>query len=74
MNRWEGIKPSCVQAPPPIHDVVQRFFIFNDGVAHPHTSLELCLTFYSKTKSGENKGDSSGEEHQRVKILFNLKD
>jgi len=47
---------------------------FSEGVAHPHTSLELYLTFYSKTKSGENKGDSSGEEHRRVKKKFNLKD
>ena len=70
MNRWERIKPSCVQAPPLVHDVVWCFLFFNEGVAHPHTSLELYLTFYSKTKSGENKGDSSGEEHQKVKILL----
>jgi len=74
MNRWEGLKSSCVQAPPLVHDVVQCFLIFNEGVAHTHTSLELYLPFYSMTKGGENKGDSSGEEYHRVKILFNLKD
>ena len=48
MNKWEGIKPRCVPAPPPVHDVIQCFLFFNGGVAHLHTSLELYLTFIQR--------------------------
>ena len=51
---WKGgkeiIKPSCVHAPPPVHDVVQYLLFFNGGVAHPHTSLELNLLFIQRQK------------------------
>ena len=56
MNRWEGTKPNCVESPPLVHDVVRCFLFFNGGVAYPHTSLELYLTFYSKTKLVKIKG------------------
>jgi hypothetical protein len=42
---------------------------FNEGVAHPHTSSKLYL-FYSKTKSGENKEDSSGEDTKEPKFYL----
>ena len=44
------IKPSCVHAPPPIHDVVRCLLFFSGGVAHPHTSLELYLLFIQRQK------------------------
>ena len=48
MNKWEGIKSSCVQAPPPVHGVIRCFLFFNGGVAHLYTSLELYLTFIQR--------------------------
>jgi len=44
------IKPSCVHAPPTVHDVVWCLLFFNGGVAHPHTSLELYLLFIQRQK------------------------
>ena len=44
------IKPSCVHAPPTVHDVVRCLLFFNGGVAHPHTSLELYLLFIQRQK------------------------
>jgi len=44
------IKPSCVHAPPPVHDVVRCLLFFSGGVAHPHTSLELYLLFIQRQK------------------------
>ena len=51
---WKGgkemIKPSCVHAPPPVHDVVRCLLFFNGGVAHPNTSFELYLLFIQRQK------------------------
>ena len=44
MNKWEGIKPSCVQASPLVHDVVQCFvsyFNFDYHVWHFQTQSNL---------------------------------
>jgi len=46
----EMIKPSCVHAPPPVHDMVRCLLFFSGGVAHPHTSLELYLLFIQRQK------------------------
>ena len=57
---WKGgkeiIKPSCVHAPPPVHDVVRCLLFFNGRVAHPHTSLELYLLFIQRKKQVEITG------------------
>ena len=44
------IKPCCIHAPPPVHDVVRCLLFFNGGVAHPHTSFELYLLFIQRQK------------------------
>jgi len=44
MNKWEGIKPSCVQTSPLVHDVVQCFvsyFNFDYHVWHFQTQSNL---------------------------------
>jgi len=76
----EMIKPSCVHAPPPVHDVVWYILFFNGGVAHPHTSFELYLLFIQRQKqvkitgtlSGLNTGESNlywGKVHEMFKCL-----
>jgi len=44
------IKPCCIHAPPPVHDVVRCLLFFSGGVAHPHPSLELYLLFIQRQK------------------------
>ena len=52
---WKGgkgiVKPSCVHAPPPVHDVVRCLLFFNGGVAHPTLLWSyICFLFKEKNK------------------------
>jgi hypothetical protein len=58
-----------VPPPSPVHDVL----FVNRSWHVPHTSSKIIPGFNSQTENSENTRDSSGEKHQRVKILFNYR-